>query len=63
MVVRTPSWGARHAFPDMLVPSSRVAIEYDSPGARGGAHGEFSVDPEKDAALRSVGCRCVSAYV
>ncbi len=30
--VRPTAWGALHVFPDMLIPSKRIAIEYDSPG-------------------------------
>jgi hypothetical protein len=54
-ILGVSSLGARHVFPDFLVPSRRVAIEYDSPGREGDAHGEDSFDAEKDVLLRQVG--------
>jgi len=53
--VRATSWGALRVFPDMLIPSSRVAIEYDSPGPFGDMHQDDSIDAAKDLALRDVG--------
>ncbi|RAV12433.1 hypothetical protein DQP55_12505 [Mycolicibacterium sp. GF69] len=50
-------------FPDMLVPSTRVAIEYDSPGPLRDAHGPLSVDHEKDNALRRVGWEVIRVRV
>ncbi len=41
--------------PTCWPPSTRVAIEYDSPGPLHDAHGPLSVDHEKDSALRRVG--------
>ena len=61
--VHTTSWGARHVFPDMLAPSTRVAIEYDSPGPLRDAHGPLSVDHEKDSALRRVGWEVIRVRV
>jgi hypothetical protein len=63
VVVPTTSWGARHVFPDMLIPVRRAAIEYDSPGMDGDAHGLDSQDAEKDAALRSVGWEVIRVRV
>jgi len=53
--VRPTAWGALHVFPDLLIPSSRVAIEYDSPGRWAEAHQDDSTDADKDQALRDVG--------
>lgn len=63
VVVPTTSWGARHVFPDMLIPSRRVAIEYDSPGMDGQAHSEMSQDAEKDAVMRTVGWEVIRVRV
>jgi hypothetical protein len=63
VVVPTTSWGARHVFPDMLIPVRRVAIEYDSPGMDGEAHSPDSQDAEKDAALRAVGWEVIRVRV
>jgi len=63
VVVPTTSWGARHVFPDMLIPVRRVAVEYDSPGMDGEAHGSESQDAEKDAALRAVGWEVIRVRV
>lgn len=63
VVVPTTSWGARHVFPDMLIPVRRVAIEYDSPGMDGEAHRPDSQDAEKDAALRAVGWEVIRVRV
>ena len=53
--VRPTAWGALHVFPDLLIPPTRVAIEYDSPGRWGDAHQDDSTDAAKDQALRDVG--------
>ena len=55
VVVEPTSWGARRVHPDILIPTYRIAVEYDSPGQFGDAHGADSHDAEKDAALRAVG--------
>lgn len=55
VAVESTSWGAQHVFPDMLVPSRRIAIEYDSAGRFGTDHGPASIDADKDASLRAVG--------
>lgn len=61
--VDVTSWGARHVFPDMLIPTSRIAVEYDSPGPLHDAHGPLSVDLEKDGALRRVGWEVIRVRV
>jgi len=53
--VRPTAWGAVHVFPDLLIPSTQVAIEYDSPGRWGDADQDDSTDAAKDQALRDVG--------
>lgn len=53
--VRATAWGALQVFPDILIPTRHVAIEYDSPGQRGDAHQDDSADAAKDQALRDVG--------
>jgi hypothetical protein len=63
VVVSTTSLGANRVFPDMLIPARRVAIEYDSPGMGGEAHGPDSYDAEKDAALRAVGWEVIRVRV
>ncbi|WP_373230434.1 hypothetical protein [Mycobacterium marinum] len=63
VVVYTTSWGARRVFPDMIVPTTKVAIEYDSPGPDQIAHGPWSVDTEKDRALRRVGWEVIRVRV
>ena len=55
VVVEPTSWGARRVHPDILIPTYRIAVEYDSPGEFDEAHGADSHDAEKDAALRAVG--------
>ena len=63
VVVEKTSWGSHHVFPDILIPTNRVAIEYDSPGPDGQAHGADSVDTEKDAALRYAGWEVIRVRV
>lgn len=63
VVVPTTGLGADRVFPDMLIPARRVAIEYDSPGMDGEAHGPDSYDAEKDAALRAVGWEVIRVRV
>jgi hypothetical protein len=53
--VRPTRWGALHVFPDLLIPATHIAIEYDSPGRWGDAHQDDSTDGAKDQALRDVG--------
>ncbi|MGH3972354.1 MAG: hypothetical protein ACRDS9_03385, partial [Pseudonocardiaceae bacterium] len=55
VVVEPTSWGARRVHPDILIPTYRIAVEYDSPGEFGEAHGIDSHDAEKDSALRAAG--------
>lgn len=54
IVPQTP-WGSDRVFPDILLCTYRIAIEYDSPGFLGDAHTPEGNDPDKDAALRSAG--------
>ena len=63
MIVPTTSLGHDRVFPDMLIPVRRVAVEYDSPGMDGEAHGSESQDAEKDAALRAVGWEVIRVRV
>ena len=63
VVVARTSLGHDRVFPDMLIPVRCVAIEYDSPGPDGEAHGPDSYDTEKDAALRAVGWEVIRVRV
>ncbi|AEF42732.1 hypothetical protein [Hoyosella subflava] len=55
VIVPPTPWGSDRVFPDILLASHRIAIEYDSPGFHGDAHAADGNDPDKDAALRSAG--------
>lgn len=63
VVVATTSLGHDRVFPDILIPSRQVAIEYDSPGPEGAAHGPDSYDSEKDAALRAAGWEVIRVRI
>lgn len=63
IVVPRTSWGARWFYPDMMVPGSRVVIEYDSPGPSGRAHGGQSHDRERDRLLRQFGWEVIRVRV
>jgi len=54
VVPQTP-WGSDRVFPDILLCTYRIAIEYDSPGFRRDAHSSDGNDPDKDAAMRAAG--------
>lgn len=63
IVVPKTSWGARWIYPDMMDPGFRIAIEYDSPGPSGKAHGKASHDKERDIVLRSLGWEVIRIRV